>query len=305
MDEGVDMDISLDAYRVFYYVAQYRSFTKAADMLYSNQPNVTRTIKKLEHALSCTLFVRSSRGVQLTPEGEELLAHLAPAIEQIQAGEDAVRLHTSLKGGVISIGASEIALHHVLLPVLQEYRRLYPQVRLRIYNSSTPQAVSALRERMVDLSMVTTPLDSCDSLIMKKLVTFRDVPICGPAYSGHLPEPLNLEDLMSYPLISLGKGTATYELYHGFFHSHGLSLSPDIEAATSDQIIPMVRADLGIGFVPEHTAREAAADGSIQILNLQQPLPERSICLLKRKDFPLSIASRELERMLLARSTFY
>lgn len=40
------MHINLDSYRVFYYVAQYRSFTKAAEMLYSNQPNVTRTIKK-------------------------------------------------------------------------------------------------------------------------------------------------------------------------------------------------------------------------------------------------------------------
>ena len=45
------MHINLDSYRVFYYVAQYRSFTKAAEMLYSNQPNVTRTIKNLEQAL--------------------------------------------------------------------------------------------------------------------------------------------------------------------------------------------------------------------------------------------------------------
>ena len=51
------MYISLDAYRVFYYVAQYGSFTHAADMLYSNQPNVTRTIKNLEQELGCVLFV--------------------------------------------------------------------------------------------------------------------------------------------------------------------------------------------------------------------------------------------------------
>ena len=66
------MHINLDSYRVFYYVAQYRSFTKAAEMLYSNQSNVTRTIKNLEQVLGCTLFNRTSRSVQLTPEGEEL-----------------------------------------------------------------------------------------------------------------------------------------------------------------------------------------------------------------------------------------
>lgn len=294
------MNISYDAYKVFYYVAQYCSFTKAAEMLYSNQPNVTRTIKNLEQVLGCSLFVRSSRSVQLTPEGEELLAHIGPAIEQIQAGEDAVLLHTSLKSGVISVGASEIALHHTLLPVLKEFRRLYPQVRLRIYNSTTPQAISSLRERMVDFALVTSPLDSCDNLLRNNLVTFRDVPICGQAYSALTQDTLTLMQLVSYPLVSLRKGTATYELYHSFFLERGLNLSPDIEAATSNQIIPMVRSDLGIGFVPEHTAKEAASDGSIHILRLQEPLPERSIVLLKRRDMPLSVAARELEGMLLA-----
>lgn len=299
MNGGADMVISLDAYRVFYYVAQCRSFTKAADMLYSNQPNVTRTIKNLEQALGCPLFVRSSRSVQLTPEGEELFAHIAPAIAHIQAGEDAVLLHTSLKGGVISISASEIALHHTLLPVLKEFRRRYPQVHLRIYNSTTPQAVTTLKERMADLALVTTPLDGCGNLVNKELITFRDVPICGQAYSDLAQKPLTLEQLAAYPLVSLRKGTATYELYRTFFQSHGLTMSPDIEAATSNQIIPMVRSDLGIGFVPEHTAKEAAADGGVHILRLRQPLPKRSICLLKRKDLPLSIAARELEAMLL------
>lgn len=293
------MYISLDAYRVFYYVAQYHSFTKAADMLYSNQPNVTRTIKHLEQSLGCSLFVRSHRNIQLTPEGEELFAHIAPAIRQIQAGEDALLLHTSLKGGVISIGASEIALRHTLLPVLKEFRSRYPAVHLRIFNSTTPQAVASLKERMVDLALVTTPLDSCDSLLRHDLITFRDVPICGNTNRELWDRTLTLEELASYPLISLRKGTATYELYHAFFHSHNLPLSLDIEAATSDQIIPMVRSDLGIGFVPEQTALDAAADGSIHILKLSEPTPERSICLLKRRDHTLSIAAKELQKMLL------
>ena len=154
------MYISLDAYRVFYYVAQYGSFTHAADMLYSNQPNVTRTIKNLEQELGCVLFVRSRRGVQLTHEGEALLAHIAPAMEQIQAGEEALLLHTSLKGGVITIGASEVALEHTLLPVLKQFRHGYPDVHLRILNSTTPQAVAALRDRTVELALITGPADA-------------------------------------------------------------------------------------------------------------------------------------------------
>ena len=74
---------------------------------------------------------------------------------------------------------------------------------------------------------------------------------------------------------------------------------PDIEAATADQIRPLVRSGLGIGFLPKETAEEAAESGEIKILDLPEQPPERIICLVKRKDAPLSIAAEKLEQMLL------
>ncbi|MBP3674226.1 MAG: LysR family transcriptional regulator [Oscillospiraceae bacterium] len=293
------MYISLDSYRVFYYVARYRSFTKAAEMLYSNQPNVTRTIRNLEHSLGCMLFIRSSRSVQLTPEGEELFTHIRPAMEQIKFGEESVLLHSSLQSGTLSIGASEIALHRILLPVLKTFRREYPGIRLRIFNSNSQQAVSALKEHLVDLSLITPPIEQSDHFLRLDLVPFQEVPVCGSTHAHLHNDSLTLEQLASYPLISLCRGTSTHQLYTDWFHKHGLAFSPDIEAATADQILPMVRANLGIGFVPEHTAVEAAADGSISILHLDEKPPVRSICLLKRRDMPLSVAAEKLEDMLL------
>lgn len=82
------MNISYDSYRVFYYAAKYKSFSRAAAALYNNQPNVTRIIKRLESELHCALFFRSSLGVRLTPEGEKLYTHIAVAFESIEAGED-------------------------------------------------------------------------------------------------------------------------------------------------------------------------------------------------------------------------
>lgn len=62
--------VSFEYYRFFYFVAQYKSFTKAAEILNNNQPNITRCMNILENELECKLFVRSNRGVTLTPEGE-------------------------------------------------------------------------------------------------------------------------------------------------------------------------------------------------------------------------------------------
>ncbi|MBO4938638.1 MAG: LysR family transcriptional regulator [Oscillospiraceae bacterium] len=295
------MHINLDSYRVFYYVAQYRSFTKAAELLYSNQPNVTRTIKNLEQALDCTLFNRTSRNVQLTPEGEELFSHIAPAMQQIKAGEESVLLHSKLQGGTISIGVSEIALHLVLLPVLEAFRQEYPGIRLRIFNSNSQQAVSALKNKLVDFSLVTPPTQESEAFLCTPVAAFQEVPVCGKAYFHLVDQTLNLDELISLPMISLCKGTSTHQLYTDWFREHDLSFSPDIEAATADQILPMVRANLGIGFIPEQAAKKAAADGSISILKPKENPPKRTISLLKRKDMPLSIAAVELERMLLHR----
>ena len=297
------MHISLDAYRVFYYVAQYRSFTKAAEMLYSNQPNVTRTIKNLEQALGCTLFIRTSRSVQLTPEGEALFTHISPAMQQIREGEESIQQHSTLQSGTIRIGASKIALHHILLPVLEQFRQQYPGIRLRIFNSNTQQAVSMLNNNLVDFSLVTPPFEKQELFLKTDLVSFSEVPVCGRTYTHLAADFLTLEQVSSYPIVSLCKGSSTHQLYSDLFHAHGLTFSPDIEAATADQILPMVRANLGIGFVPEHTAREAAADGSITILSLREQIPQRSICLLKRKDTPLSVAAAKLEELLLQQSS--
>ena len=73
------MNIPYDYYKTFYYVALYRSFTKAAEIMLANQPNVTRTIKNLEMLLGCRLFVRSNRSVSLTPEGEKAAQLIADA----------------------------------------------------------------------------------------------------------------------------------------------------------------------------------------------------------------------------------
>ena len=93
------MDISYDYYRTFYYVAKYKSFTGAAEALLNSQPNITRTMKKLEKELGCTLFVRQRHGIALTPEGEKLYAHISVAFEHISYGEQEIARDKSLQSG--------------------------------------------------------------------------------------------------------------------------------------------------------------------------------------------------------------
>lgn len=294
------MDINYDYYRIFYHVARYGSFTQAAAVLMNNQPNLTRTIKNLESELGCTLFARSSRGVTLTPEGEKLYAHVSVAIEHIQTAERELSLDKSLQSGIISIGASEVALHCLLLPVLKQFRQLHPGIHIRVSNHSTPQALKALKDGLVDLAVVTTPLTAFSAAKVTELKKVHETAVCGSAYSFLAGNILSLHELTQYPLIGLGSQTKTYELYSDWFLRNGLPYSPDIEAATSDQILPMVRNNLGIGFVPEEFLRNESEASGILRLKLQEQIPPRSVCLVKRTDCSLSIAAGALENMILA-----
>ena len=85
--EWAKMRISYDYYRIFYYVARYGSFSKAAEALLCGQPNITKTINNLEAQLGCKLFLRSNKGVTLTPEGEKLFEHAEIAFERLYRNE--------------------------------------------------------------------------------------------------------------------------------------------------------------------------------------------------------------------------
>ncbi len=292
------MDINYNHYRIFYYVAKYGNLTQAATALVNSQSNITRTIKLMENELGCTLFVRSNRGVKLTPEGEKLFAHVRIAVEHIQAGEEELSSEKSTLGGTISIGTSNVALRCFLLPVLKEFRLHNPRVHLRVSNHSTPQAIAALKNGSVDLALVTTPVGEQKSLKITNVKRVKHVAVCGAAFAELADRPITLSELSQYPLVSLGAHTKTREVHERWFADHGLPFSPEIEASTSDQILPFVKNNLGIGFVPAEVLED---ENSAQLitLQLQESIPERHICFMKRRDQTLSLAAKELERMIL------
>ena len=73
------MNVNFEYYKIFYYVARYHNFTKAAKVLGNSQPNVTRAMNCLEQQLGRILFVRTNRGVQLTRDGEQLYSYVEAA----------------------------------------------------------------------------------------------------------------------------------------------------------------------------------------------------------------------------------
>ena len=207
------MYVDWEYYKIFYYVAKYQNFTKAARVLGNNQPNITHSMNRLESQLNCVLFIRSNRGVTLTPEGEMLYSRIASAAVQIQDAEEELSASATLEHGTISISATETALNIYLSKKLRDFHTEYPGIRLRISNHSTPQAVQAVKNGEVDFAIVSTPAEIESGLKMVELKPFYEVLVGGRTFTALASQSLTLKELRSYPLISLSDESVTRSLY--------------------------------------------------------------------------------------------
>lgn len=291
------MDINYDYYKIFYYVAKYQNITQAADILGSNQPNVSRVLKLLEHEFGCSLCHRTNRGIVLTPEGEKLYSRIRIAIEQIKLAESEIGTLVNLSEGKISIGASETALYMTLLPALNTFRTKYPDIQIRIQNHLTSEAIQSVKEGLVDFSVVALGAELPSGLNATKICDCHDILIGGNVYKA--AKCMDLEGTTHMPIVSLSKGSATYDYFLKLYSENGLLFSPELEAATTDQILPMVKNNLGIGFIPSVYAVEALSKGDVFEIKIKEDIPPRQICLIENPEYPLSVASSMLKNILL------
>lgn len=292
------MDITYDYYRIFYYVAKYKSFTRAASILMNNQPNITRSMNNLEKQLGCTLFVRSNRGITLTPEGKKLYNHVSVAYKQLHLAELELANSNSLESGTITISASETALHGILLTVLKDFHNAYPGIHIHILSHTTPQAIQTVRNGLADFSVVTTPTKTQKPFKETKIKEFHEVLVGSRKYAYLAEEKHHLSDLQKYPMVCLGKDTMTYNYFTDIFLKRNIALNPEVEVATSDQLIPVITHDLGIGFVPDFLLDELIKNEEIFEIPLVETLPPRFICLVEDSGHPLSVAATKLKDML-------
>lgn len=291
------MSVSFDSYKIFYHTAQYQNITLAARALFLTQPTVSHAIAGLESELGCRLFLRSKKGVQLTPEGKLLYTHIEKAYQNILDGERSLRNHLSLSEGFVRIGASETTLHHYLLPYLEQFRARYPHIRLKISTTNTPAAIASLKQGEIDFAAVISPITDT-SLSIMEAADLKDIFIAGPQFSHMKGQGFHISDLTDVPLICLEKGTTTREHLETIFNQNHTQLIPDIELATSDLITPMVAHNLGIGFVPYHFAQDALQKGDVFQLDILDPIPKRSICIVTNPETPLPVAAEKMTELL-------
>ena len=292
------MDISLEYYRVFYQAARLGSITLAAEYLCISQPAVSQAVKQLETGLGCRLFVRTSKGVRLTQEGELLFGHVERGLKMILDGEQALRRMQDLDTGEVRIGASDMTLQFYLLSYLEQFHETYPNVKVMVSNAPTPETMKSLHAGKIDFGVVSTPVAALGDARLIPVREIRDVFVAGEKFQSLKGTRLSYGRLGELPCILLEGNTSTRAFTDSWLQERGINLAPEFELATSDMVVQFAVRNMGIGCVVEDFAREKLDSGQLFCLEFDSQMPARQICVVTDRESTMSPAGRKLLEML-------
>lgn len=285
------MDINYELYKVFFHVASTLSFSEASKQLFISQSAVSQAIKALEKKLDQTLFIRSTKRVQLTPEGEILLRHVEPAMNLIKRGESQL-VDSASSGGQIRIGASDTICRYFLVPYLERFHREFPNAHIKVTNETSLKCVELLETGQVDLIVTNYPNSNLSNLYsVKKIAEFQDVFVANSAFSELKDKRISFNELLNYPILMLERRSTTSEFLHNMFQQHQLDLVPEIELSSNDLLLDLATIGLGIAFVPDYCVQGREED--LFFVETEETLPPRELAIVHNDHIPVSKVTQE------------
>lgn len=272
------MNIDFELYRIFYVVANNKNITKASQELMISQPAVTKSIKNLEDQLGGTLFVRTKKGVVLTPEGEELYKYIKQAIDFINNGEHQFTNLRNLETGSIRIGVSKTLTQHFLLPYLEQFHKLYPNIDIQIFTNITSESVKEMKKGAIDLIILNLPYE--DEKKELKIIPCKKVQDCFIASKDYInltKKEIPLEDLNKHPLILQTKKSNTRTFIDDFCFKNGILLKPNINLASYTLVVEFTKIGLGIGYATKDYIEKELKNNELYEIKTIPSIPPREI----------------------------
>lgn len=292
------MNVNLEYYKIFYHVATELSITGAAKKLCISQPAVSQAVKQLEQELGIELFTRRAKGVSLTRAGTLLYSYVGKGYETIMAGEEQLVKMMNLEYGEVRIGASDMTLEFYLLPFLEKFHLLYPEIKVTVTNAPTPQTIDHLHQGRIDFGVVTKPLEVDAQFDVFRVRKIQDVFVAGDKFRELRGQKLKYRELSDLPLICLEGDTSTRKYVDSYLEKMKVAVTPEFELATSDMIVQFALRNLGVGCVVEDFAREQLDNGELFLLEFEEQIPERDMCLIIDKRSTMSVAASKLKELL-------
>jgi DNA-binding transcriptional LysR family regulator len=230
-------------------IAESGSFTAAGDSLHVSQSAISRQVLLLEEELGEPVFHRVGRRVRITPAGEALLQLSHRVFQDLRDTIAGISdRQESLKGTLRLVGGMTVCLY-VFPILLNEIRRVHPQLELKISAGSTERCIAQLRAGTADLGMLTLPIDSPD--LVSVPVIQEELLLVG--HAKHVlakKRKIVPADLVHQPFVLFESGSNTRRVVDVFFVKERIEPRIVMETENVEILKAMVKTGLGITIIP-------------------------------------------------------
>lgn len=251
------------------------SVTNAATALGTSQPAISRALKELEKELGFDLFVREGRSfARVTPEGTKVLEYAARALAEIDSLRSVAADLNQDARGTLSIATTHTQARYVLPPVVQAFRKRYPEVDLHLHQGTSEQISEMVSSDRVQLAIATGSEALFPELVLLPVYRwYRQVivPKTHPLARKDAPR-LSLEILEKYPLVTYVFSFTGPSSLETLFAREGLTARVALTARDSDVIKTYVRLGMGVGIVAS-VAYEPEADSDLVMVDASHLFP--------------------------------
>jgi LysR family cys regulon transcriptional activator len=245
------------------------NISRAAELLHTSQPAISKQLKLLEDELGIIIFERNGRHLRrVTPVGEEILHTARAILERVDSLRQIALEHKDKGKGTLSIATTHTQSRYVLPAVIGNFIARYPDVALHMHQGS-PMQISELAARgEVDFAIATEALELFEDLVMmpcfrwnRSILVTRNHPLAQTSR-------ISLEELAHFPIVTYVFGLTGRAKLDQAFSGAGLTPRVVFSAADADVIKTYVRLGLGIGIIaslavePERDRDLVALDAS-------------------------------------------
>lgn len=284
------MNLSAKDLRAVLALAQEQNFTRAASRCHLSQSAFSALIRSIEDGLGARLFDRSTRNVQLTPDGELFEESARRVLRDLEGMASDFREHAQRHKGRVSVAALPSLAAGWLPAVLARYHERAPGIELSLFDALSDACLALVRGGQADLALASAGPDEAD-LATEKLCTDRFHLVCRRDHPLADKRRIRIEDLAAYPFVHLSRRSSVRQYLEAAFHPRQMQSVLELEHLAS--VAGMVAAGLGITVVPELTLFHFKRP-SLVVRPLPLPGLVRSIFIVRPEGRSLSAAAQAL-----------
>lgn len=289
-------NISLKQMRAFVAVAHAGSFTRAAEQLFITQSALSSLIRNLEAELQLRLLDRTTRRLELTDAGAELLQSLEQLLGDLDRMTSDLQDVRAIRRGRIRIGATPLLASTFIPAAIQAFREQHPGITLRVMDDPAAHLLHALREGDIDLMVATLDGDHPE-LDTTVLVSDTMVLVCHLDHALAAKPEVTWADLAAQPLVALRKGSGLRAITDQMLDPLGAHGAPAQEVNHVSTAIAMVAAGLGVAVLPAYSVRFSDAK-AVRAVPLGPPVVQRHVSLATLRQRTPSAATRAMQEHL-------